>query len=122
MPFGEVMARSSATLCWRYFLNSKADESTTTTGKRYRLPITYFRSLLITSHALTQAKYAKKREKVSTKLSKIEPREGRTYVRLWGRSHVSGNRVYQPLGLLLRSSPSDRNFSTIDSDRCTGRK
>src|ERR1700732_528035 len=30
MPLGEVMARSSATLCWRYFRYNRADESSTT--------------------------------------------------------------------------------------------
>jgi hypothetical protein len=49
MPFGEVMARSSATLCWRYFLYNQADESTTITKQATAIP-TYLKIFLITSH------------------------------------------------------------------------
>jgi hypothetical protein len=48
MPLGERMARSSATLCCRYFLYNKADETPVTTKAATAIP-TYLRIFLITS-------------------------------------------------------------------------
>ena len=49
IPLGEVMVRSSATWCCRYFLYSKADESATITRQARPIP-RYFKIFQITNY------------------------------------------------------------------------